>query len=81
MKYEIYKLKFTTGVHFGSGMLNDSGYTFQADTLFSAMYIEALKGGLEQQLYQMVCSGRLLFSDGLPYVEDLYMIPKPVLYI
>ena len=81
MKYEIYKLKFTTGLHFGSGMLNDSGYTFQADTLFSAMYIEALKGGLEQQLYQMVCSGRLLFSDGLPYVEDLYMIPKPVLYI
>ncbi len=43
MKYEIYKLKFTTGVHFGSGMLNDSGYTFQADTLNKEKPIEALK--------------------------------------
>ncbi|MCI9501671.1 MAG: type III-A CRISPR-associated RAMP protein Csm4 [Hungatella sp.] len=81
MKYEIYKLKFTTGVHFGNGMLNDSVYTFQADTLFSAMYIEALKAGLEGALYDMVCSGQLLFSDGFPYVGDLYMIPKPMLYI
>ncbi len=81
MKYEIYKLKFTTGVHLGNGMLNDSVYTFQADTLFSAMYIEALKAGLEGALYDMVCSGQLLFSDAFPYVGDLYMIPKPMLYI
>lgn len=81
MKYEIYKLKFTTGVHFGDGMLNDSIYTFRADTLFSAMYIEALKAGLERKLYEGVCSGKLLFSDALPYVEDQYMVPKPILYI
>lgn len=81
MKYEIYKLIFNTGVHFGSGMLNDSVYTFQADTLFSALYIEAMKMGLEGRLYDMVSSGQMLFSDGFPYVEDLYMIPKPMLYI
>lgn len=43
MEYSIYKLDFQTGVHFGTGMLNESAYTFQADQLFSAMFIEALK--------------------------------------
>ena len=31
MQYSIYKLEFQTGVHFGTGMLNESAYTFQAD--------------------------------------------------
>lgn len=43
MKYSIYKLEFQTGVHLGTGMLNESEYTFRADQLFSALYIEALK--------------------------------------
>lgn len=33
MQYSIYKLEFQTGVHFGTGMLNESAYTFQADQL------------------------------------------------
>ncbi len=81
MKYSIYKLEFQTGVHFGKGMLNDSACTFRADTLFSALYIEACKAGMEKEFYQSVVSGQLLFSDAFPYVNDQYMIPKPMLYI
>lgn len=81
MKYSIYKLEFQTGVHFGKGMLNDSACTFKADTLFSALYIEARKAGVEEEFYQSVTSGQLLFSDAFPYVGNQYMIPKPMLYI
>ena len=81
MEYEIYKMNFLTGVHFGDGMLNQSGYTFCADTLFSALYIEALKLGEQNEFLQAVQRGDLLLSDGLPYVGDRYMIPKPMLYI
>ena len=45
MKYTIYKLEFQTGVHFGTGALDECTYTFHADQIFSAMYIEALKLG------------------------------------
>ena len=60
MEYSIYKLNFQSGVHFGTGTLNESTYTFQADQLCSALYIEALKLHLEQEFYNMVKSGRLL---------------------
>lgn len=43
MEYKAYKLKFLTGVHFGKGSLDDTSYAFCADTLFSALCIEALK--------------------------------------
>ena len=43
MEYAIYKFDFQTGVHFGTGMLNESTDTFLADQLFSALYIEAVK--------------------------------------
>ena len=48
MKYTIYKLEFQTGVHFGTGALDEGTYTFHADQIFSAMYIEALKLGIDQ---------------------------------
>ena len=40
MEYTIYQLEFKTGVHFGTGMLNESACTFKADQLFSALYID-----------------------------------------
>ena len=43
MNYKIYKMIFTQGVHFGAHSLEKSEITFQADTLFSALCIEALK--------------------------------------
>ena len=81
MQYSIYKLEFQTGVHFGTGMLNESAYTFQADQLFSALYIEALKMNCEKELFDCVQSGKLLFSDAFPYLGQQYMIPKPMLYV
>lgn len=81
MEYTIYKLRFRTGVHFGAGTLDDSEYTFPADQLFSALYIEAIKMGVEKQLMQSIKLGKLLFSDLLPYAEGQYMVPKPMLYI
>lgn len=81
MEYKIYKLEFLSGAHFGNGMLNDSICTFQADILFSALYIEALKCGIQDTFYQAVKEGRLLFSDAFPYIRETYLIPKPMLYI
>lgn len=68
MKYSIYKLEFQTGVHLGMGMLNESEYTFRADQLFSALYIEALKLKCEKEFYDCVKRGKLLFSDAFPYL-------------
>ena len=81
MQYSIYKLEFQTGVHFGTGMLNESAYTFQADQLFSALYIEALKMNCEKELFDCVKNGKLLFSDAFPFFGQQYMIPKPMLYV
>lgn len=81
MNYCIFKLNFRTAVHFGNGMLNDSGCTFRADTLFSAMYLEALKIGKADLFKEYVDRRRLCFSDAFPYVGTQYMIPKPMLYV
>ena len=37
MEYRIYKLGFSTAVHFGSGSLTDIGNQLLADTIFSAL--------------------------------------------
>lgn len=81
MEYCIYKLDFQTEVHFGNGMLNESVCTFGADQLFSALYIEALKWDKQTIFYDAVKKGKLLFSDMLPYVEERYMVPKPMVYV
>lgn len=81
MEFTIYKLHFTTPVHFGTGTLNTTAIAFCADTLFSALYIEALKAGMAQELYEMVRAGMMLFSDAFPYMEDCLFIPKPIKYI
>ena len=81
MEYTIYQLEFKTGVHFGTGMLNESVCTFKADQIFSALYIEALKLNLQQQLYDAVKKGNLLISDAFPYIGQQYMIPKPMIYV
>ena len=81
MEYAIYKLDFSTGVHFGAGTLNQTEYTLAADQLFSALYIEAVKMGKEIQLLEASSTGKLLFSDLLPYIGNQYMIPKPMIYV
>lgn len=82
MKYKIYKFDFNGYVHFGSSSLDQTGKTFSADTLFSALYQEALQegNGRDRRLLEMVQSGELRFSDALPYSEDTLYLPKPYLY-
>ncbi len=81
MKYKIYRMKFRTPLHAGNGLLSDSEDTVRADTLFSALYIEAMKMGAEKQLYQYADEGRMLLSDAMPCNKDTFCIPKPFLYV
>lgn len=81
MEYVVYKLEFKSSVHFGNGMLSDTGVTFCADTLFSALYIEAMKLGKESVLLSETTQGKLLFTDAFPYIGDQYYLPKPMLYV
>lgn len=71
-------------MQFGSGRLDTAEMTFCADRLFSALCIEALKKGGDEYL-EKLCkaarAGEFLLSDGLPYIGDIYYIPKPVMHI
>lgn len=81
MEYRFYKLSFITPVHFGTGVLNESAICFCADTLFSALYIEALKLNTADKFYNAVEMGKLRFSDAFPYMGKQYFLPKPMVYI
>lgn len=73
------KLSFTAPVHFGRGRLSDTASTCDAATLFSALYLEALKMGIEQEVLDAARSGALTLSDAFPYIGETYYVPKPVL--
>lgn len=83
MKYKICKLTFSGGVHFGDNSLERSEITFHADTLFSALCLEAVKESDEavQKLYDFAACGRLLFSDAFPFIEKELYLPKPYIRI
>lgn len=78
MKYKIYKMIFKQGVHFGDHSLEKSEITFQADTLFSALCIEALKIDKLDELLESVKENHLVFSDAFPYMGQEFFIPKPM---
>lgn len=80
MLYKVYKFEFNN-VHFGNNQLNESEYTFLADTLFSALYIEALKIGKNDEFFTKCKNGEIVFSDAFPYIRDKYYIPKPMMCI
>lgn len=83
MEYQLYKFIFNNSVHFGDRTLENTNYTFGADTLFSALCIEALKCDYEcmENLLKYSNSGELLISDAFPYIKDVYYLPKPILKI
>ena len=81
MKRAYFELCFETEVHFGDGTLEETEFTFQADTLFSALYQEALKAGEADAFFQMAEEGDLLFSDAFPYCGKEYYLPKPIFRI
>ena len=83
MKYGIYKLKFPYGAHFGNRVLENSEIGFGADTLFSALYQEAYKYDLElaKDFFNAVTFDKLIFSNVFPFVEQNYLLPKPVMAV
>lgn len=78
MNYKIYKMIFKQGVHFGDHSLEKSEITFQADTLFSALCIEALKIDKLDELLESIKENHLVFSDAFPYMGQEFFIPKPM---
>lgn len=83
MNYYLYKLKFSSPVHFGtsesSRSIESAGTTLRADTLFSALSHAALKNNVMNKLISLVNDDKLLFSDTMPYCGDELYIPKPAL--
>ena len=82
MNYKIYKMQFSTPVHFGKGKLTGTDYIVHADTMFSALCIEAVKCGGEaylNELVELVKTNQIQLSDALPFIEDTLYMPKPML--
>lgn len=85
MNYLLFKLKFSTAVHFGQSDSALSLYTsadhFCADTLFSALCHTALSVSGEEgveQLCQAVKENQLLLSDSMPWEGERLYLPKPM---
>lgn len=81
MNTYFYRLTFKTPVHFGHGRLSGSSSGIFADTLFSALFTEALGTGEAEKLLELAKNGGLIFSDLFPYSFDTYFIPKPIMRI
>lgn len=78
MNYQIYKFDFQSAVHFGDGGLTKGKNTLCADTIFSALCQEAVKAGKLEILLKGFQDNAIRISDGLPYIDDTYYIPKPL---
>ena len=79
MKYKLFKLQFSTAVHFGAGGLTTTSDTLMADTVFSALCTEAVKADRDpSDFITAVKDGRIRISDALPYIGDRFYIPKPL---
>lgn len=81
MFYQVYKLHFSTAVHFGRGLLSDSQITVKADTICSALCMEALQHGGEVSLsefIELLRRGGIRFSDTFPFIGDTLYLPKPM---
>lgn len=70
-------MQFTSPVHFGQKRLSDSQMTIKADTLFSALFIEALHLSMDTRFLL----NDLTISDTFPYQNDVYYVPKPLIDI
>ena len=81
MNYAIFKLHFKTPVHFGQGSLEDSSYNLYADTIFSALTIEALKNNCFDEFINYINNNELAISDALPFIKDYLFLPKPMVKI
>jgi CRISPR-associated protein Csm4 len=79
MDTKIVRLNFLAPVHFGDGRLSGSEYSCDAATLFSALFIEALRTGADGLLLEAARSGEFSISDAFPFVGDTLYFPKPMM--
>lgn len=77
MKTRLVKIHFTAPVHFGTGRLSDGACACAADTLFSALFIEALNQKCSDELLDAAKTGGLRLSDAFPWIGTSYYLPKP----
>lgn len=84
MPVEIYYLRFTSPVRWGSdhdrGSLDRAAFTCHSDTLFSAICNEWMKTNGEaslEKLFSSVHDNQFRISDLLPYKEKKCYLPKP----
>ena len=76
------KLHFRSSVHFGKGMLATSDHTFTADTLFSALFQQAIHSiGVisADQLLDDAKERSFVMSDAFPFFGDDFFIPNRLL--
>lgn len=76
MDLQLYRLSFDIA-HFGHPLLEDSDATFQVHRLYSALFLEAIALGLEEELLNLTQAGEILLSDAFFYHYGLYL-PKPI---
>ena len=79
MKMKLYQLSFQHA-HFGSGRLSESVDYFEANRLYSALFLEALKLGVSKDFYQLSLEETFVLSDAFPYINDTPYLPKPIGY-
>ena len=83
MRSRLFRLDFDRA-HFGDRGLGSSTVGCAADTVFSALCVEALQAGGQGLLDRLVAAatgGTLRFTDALPYVGDRYLVPKPLAHV
>ena len=65
MKMKLYQLSFQHA-HFGSGRLSESVDYFEANRLYSALFLEALKLGVSKDFYQLSLEESFVLIDAFP---------------
>lgn len=86
MNGKIYKLKFLTPVHFGAaelgGKLESISFSYGSDKLFGALCCELSENEhLLLKLIESVRREEIFFSDLLPYKDNNFYLPKPILLV
>ena len=83
MTHCLFKLKFSSPVHFGTGdrahSVESCRMNFAADTLFSALCHTAAMTGEIDRLVELVKKRRLMFTDAFPYSSDELWLPRAML--
>lgn len=76
MELKMYKMSFNNA-HFGEGYLNTSSKCFTASRLFSALFLEAIKLGKQDEFLKLAQQEDFVLSDAFPFCEGKIFFPKP----